>query len=78
MITLEQMVPEMLDTLSLQVGDEGSGLVVSVVELAFDLPMEAQIGDAGQLLVSAPRGRLATGFDPQHGRLRARFVREAP
>ena len=55
---------------------EGARLVAS--QLAVELPMEARIGQGGELTASLPRGRLATGFDPLLGRVTARFEVVAP
>jgi hypothetical protein len=75
-IALDAMVPELLDRVPLAVGDADAGLDVAIVELSIELPVESRIEPGAELHLCVPRGRLATGFDPHHGRLRARFVRE--
>ena len=47
---------------------------MQVTRVDVDLPVESRLGDDGALEVSPPRGRLATGFDLPHARLRARFT----
>lgn len=78
MIALDAMVPGLLERVPLAVGDAESGIDVAIVELAIELPIESRIEPGAELHLSVPRGRLVTGFDPYHGRLRARFVREEP
>lgn len=45
-----------------------AGLIVS--ELQLDLPVEARFAEDGDVLMTLPRGLLATGFSLPHGRLR--------
>ncbi len=52
-----------------------AGLALEVTRLEVDAPIEARIGAEMGLAASLPRGRLATGFDPPLGHLRARFER---
>ena len=53
-------------------------LALTAADLQVDVPLESRIVDGGRLLASLPRGRVATGFDPPLGRMRARFRAEAP
>jgi hypothetical protein len=55
--------------------DAESSVSLGVSEIELTLPVESRIGRDG-LALSAPRGRLATGFSVPHGRLRVTFVRE--
>jgi hypothetical protein len=50
-----------------------AGVLVRVDQLDVSLPLEARIGAGAAVYGSAPRGRLATGFDPPLGRLTVRF-----
>ena len=50
------------------------GLGIEVDEVRLDLPVEARIVRGGHVLMSLPRGKLATGFDWPHGRLRVRLT----
>ena len=73
MSPIGQLLTEMLDELPLSVRDGDEAVHVSSVDLA--LPVETRIGKDGTLMATAPRGRLATGFDPQLGMLTVSFER---
>jgi hypothetical protein len=64
--------------LPLEAGNAAVGARVAVSALDLDVPLEIRIDDGAELRVSLPRGRLATGFDPPHGRLAAHFDLVAP
>ena len=68
-----QLLCEMLDQLPLS--DADSEDAVFVHDLHLKLPIETRIRQDGTLLATAPRGRLATGFDPQIGMLSINFER---
>ncbi|MCU7935204.1 MAG: hypothetical protein KZQ99_10035 [Candidatus Thiodiazotropha sp. (ex Dulcina madagascariensis)] len=76
---MKQRVSEFLVDLSSDLpsavveADTGEGLGVKVFSLS--VPIESAIDEAGELAVTLPHGRLATGFDAPHGRLRVSFVR---
>lgn len=75
MIALADLLLELLDSVPSDAGDERSGIRVSVSEVTVKLPVEARLGRDGTLRASAPRGQLATGFDPPCGELRVAFSR---
>ena len=65
---LGDVLSGLTDALPLEAGDPASvRVVVSAIDVA--VPLEMRIEDGAELRVSFPRGRLATGFDPPHGRL---------
>jgi hypothetical protein len=74
---LELVLESLADSLPTGAGDGSTGLAVHVTEVELVLPVESRIVRSG-LELSLPRGRLATGFAPLHGRLRACFVRGTP
>lgn len=69
---LSQLLVEMA-SLSPETGEPTDGVRVRIGTMSVELPIEGRLRD-GELLTSAPRGRLATGFDVPLGRVRARFV----
>ena len=75
MKALEDWLDEVLAELPWGVADATSGDGLSVLDLELHVPIEAHVR-AGGLAVSAPRGRLATGFDAPRGRLVVRVGRE--
>jgi len=69
------MLTELEDGLPARAGDAGSGPRLGVAEVELSLPVESRIEHSG-LSLTAPRGRMVTGFAIPHGRLRVCFVRE--
>jgi hypothetical protein len=74
MTALDQMVVDLGDALPALAGGPSDGISIGVTEVDLELPVESRIGAIG-LEVTAPRGRLATGFSMPHGRLHVSFVR---
>lgn len=74
MQSLEQYLLELAEAVLAKAGGPEHGVAIHVTRVDLDLPIESRFADGGRLEVSAPRGRLATGFDPPHARLRARFT----
>lgn len=74
---LEDLLVSLLDTVPLEAGGAAAGirLEVEAIELAF--PIESRLTRDGRFLASAPRGRIATGFDLPHGELACLFSRAA-
>ena len=70
MTSLEELIQALAESFGAAVSRPGLELTVDSV--AVDLPLEARIGKHG-LEASLPRGILATGFDPQLGRIRFRL-----
>lgn len=73
MRSLAEVVAEIVALVPAGADAAEHGLAVQVTSLEITCPIEARIGAGGTLLASPPRGRLATGFDLPHARLRARF-----
>lgn len=73
MKSLAEVVAEIVDLVPAAADAAEHGLAVQVTSLEITFPIEARISAGGALMASPPRGRLATGFDPPHARLRARF-----
>jgi hypothetical protein len=71
---LEQLLLTLGDATGLGTWNSGDGLIVHQVDL--DVPVESRFTRDG-VEMTLPRNRLATGFDPPLGRLRARFERSA-
>lgn len=69
MIAIDRVLMELLESLP----HEHELLRMTRVDL--DLPFEARMGARAELEMSAPRGRLATGFDAPLARVSARFER---
>lgn len=75
MTPLDQLLGSLLERFAPTRGSAEGGVALVVDALVLDLPVESRIGGASGIAVSLPRGRLKTGFDAPHGRLRARLVR---
>lgn len=73
MTRVEQLLVDLVDAFHL-IPPQVDGLGIEVDEVHLDLPIEARIVRGGNVLMSLPRGKLATGFDPPHGRLRVRLA----
>jgi hypothetical protein len=67
--SLEDFLVELLGTVPSAAGSVEAGLRIEVDELELAIPIESHLARDGQFLASAPRGRIATGFDPPHGSL---------
>jgi hypothetical protein len=74
MNAINVFLQDLAESLPTSAGTIEDGIAVAIDELELDMPIEIRIETNG-LCVSLPRGRLATGFDPQHGRVRVRFSR---
>lgn len=68
-----EVIVGLASRMPLACGSPAAGLLIRIAQLDVSLPLEASIGEGATLHASAPRGRLATGFDPPLGRLTARF-----
>lgn len=71
----EDLVLEFAESIPLGTRDIGASFEVIVDEVQLDIPIESRIGTNGHLQATAPRGRLATGFDIPHGRVQLKLVR---
>lgn len=77
MIALEELLAALLDAVPLAAGDAAAGVRVDVDTLSIAVPLEVRFASTGGLRASAPRGRVATGFDPPHARVEVAFARSA-
>jgi hypothetical protein len=69
MTSLEDLLIALLDAAPRGAGAAGAGLRVEVDAIELAIPIESRLARDGRFLASAPRGRIATGFDPPHGAL---------
>lgn len=77
MIALAELLVGLVAAIPPHGDGDGAGLVVDALDVT--LPIEARLTPDGTLRATAPRGRRASGFDPELGTLSARFERaEAP
>ena len=73
--SLAEFLVDLCDDVPAGVVESESGDGLGVATFALRVPIESQINPGGELEVCLPRGRLATGFDMPHGRLRVAFAR---
>ena len=71
---IDDLLIALAESLPVGAGSPETGAVVAVTAVDVALPVEAHIGRDGELRASLPRGRMTTGFQVPHGRLRARFT----
>ena len=71
---LADLIVALVEGLPTSAGSEALGAIVAVASLELAVPVEARIGRSGELFATLPRGRMTTGFQMPHGRLRARFT----
>lgn len=75
MKNIADFLVDMSDDMPMAVADEATGEGLAVDGFEISVPIESSTDDVGELAVSLPRGRLATGFDLPHGKLTATFIR---
>ena len=76
-MSFADLVVSLVARFPIEAGDAASGVLLEVTEVDLRLPIEVRITEGGELTATAPRGRLATGFDLPHAHIAARFnVRE--
>src|SRR5690606_37039548 len=66
MTRVESLLEHLVDAFTATAPEAG----MAVTGLSLDVPVEAAIAEDGALLMTLPRGLLATGFEPPLGRLR--------
>jgi len=69
MTTLDDLIVDLLWSLTDASPSAPDGSFVAVTSAGLDLPVEARLGADGRCLVTPPRGVTSTGFDPPLGRL---------
>jgi hypothetical protein len=69
MTSLEDLVLALLRAMPEGAGGPEAGIRLEVDEIELAIPVESHLARDGRFLASAPRGRIATGFDPPHGAL---------
>ena len=74
MSPLSDLVIELVEALVDSVGAPALGVALAITDIDVTLPLEARLGQGGELRASLPRGRMATGFQVPHGRLVAHFI----
>ena len=72
MKSLDAFLVDMSTNIPTAVVDARDGQGLGVESFSLTLPIESRI-ESEQMSVSLPLGKLATGFDFPHGRIRARF-----
>lgn len=70
MIRLEQLVHHLIDAFADHLPAQPSEGALIVTDLDLDVPVETRIAADGSVLMTLPRGLLATGFSLPLGRLR--------
>jgi hypothetical protein len=74
-IPVEDLLAELEAALPASAGDPSDGVVVGIEDVHLKIPVEAQLHEGATLHASLPRGRYATGFSVEHGRIAVTFVR---
>jgi hypothetical protein len=69
MTRVEYLLHDLIDSLVERTFRRSPVIVLVVDELHVDLPVETGFDRVGALLMTMPRGRLATGFEMPLGRL---------
>ena len=69
MTTLDDLLVDLLASLAIVSPHAEDGTCVAVTSAGLALPVEARLAADGRCLVTPPRGRTSTGFDPPLGRL---------
>ncbi len=69
---LADLLLSLVDGIPHSAGSADEGVALCMKHLVVDTPLEVQTRN-GEFGTSLPRGRLRTGFDVGHGRLRAHF-----
>ena len=70
---IEQVLVDLADSILARAGGSEDGIAIHVTRFELDVPCELRLNGRAGLDASMPRGRLATGFDPPLGQLRAVF-----
>ncbi len=76
MIPLEDLIAGLAEAFGEHRSATSAGVRVTDVRLA--LPIEGQVRGGASLFACMPRGRLATGFDIEHGSLTVHLEERAP
>jgi hypothetical protein len=75
---IEQVLVDLADSVLARAGGPEAGVAIRVTRFNLDVPCELRLNTRAGLDASMPRGRLATGFDPPLGQIRAVFVEAEP
>ena len=70
MMRIEELIQQLIDTFADRAPSQSADLRLVVSDFDLDLPVEARIANDGTVLMTVPRGLLATGFTLPISRLR--------
>jgi hypothetical protein len=73
---VEHVLLDLADSILARAGGAEEGVAIHVTRVDLDVPCEMRINARAGLDASMPRGRMATGFDPPLGQLRAVFLED--
>jgi hypothetical protein len=76
MMRIEDLLMDLIDALATPHA-ASAHVAIAVTDFDLDVPVEARMAADGGLLMTLPRGQLATGFERPLGRLRL-HCEEAP
>jgi hypothetical protein len=75
---IEHVLVDLADSILARAGGSEDGIEVHVTRFDLEVPCELRLNARAGMDASMPRGRLATGFDPPLGQLRAMFQEGDP
>lgn len=75
MNALEMLIVGLVDALPEDAGSPEAGVRVEIASVDLAIPVEAHIDASGHIRASLPRGRLATGYATDLGRMALRYER---
>ena len=70
---IEQLLVDLAGSILARAGSPEDGVAIRITRIDIDVPCELRLNKHAGLDASMPRGRLATGFDPPLGQIRAVF-----
>jgi hypothetical protein len=70
---IEHVLADLAESVLARAGGPEDGVAVHVTRFDLNVPCEMRLNQHAELDASMPRGRLATGFDPPLGQVRAVF-----
>ncbi len=70
---IEHVLANLVESILARAGGPEDGVALRVTRFDLEVPCEMRLNRHAGLDASMPRGRLATGFDPPLGQIRAVF-----